>query len=166
MMLTSAEHVRDAARCRELGIAQYLTKPIRRAELQAAVARALSGEPTVPDSAQAIVRSQTDSPAGPKCRILLAEDNIVNQRVARHMMERGGHTVVASGNGREALTALENGAFDMVFMDVQMPELDGFEAAAEIRRTERDGHTHIPIIAITARAMTGDRERCLAGGHG
>jgi two-component system sensor histidine kinase/response regulator len=102
--------------------------------------------------------------SGPAMRILLAEDNLVNQRVAVRLLEREGHTVVVAGNGREALRVLETQVFDMILMDVQMPEMDGLETTAIIRATEKGAGKHIPIVAMTAHAMTGDRERCVAAG--
>ena len=97
-------------------------------------------------------------------RILLAEDNIVNQRVAARLLEKRGHSVVIVGTGREALSALRNENFDLVLMDIQMPEMDGFEATRAIREEESGTNRHIPIIAMTAHAMTGDRDLCLAAG--
>jgi CheY-like chemotaxis protein len=97
-------------------------------------------------------------------RILLAEDNVVNQKVAVHLLEKRGHRVVVAGSGREALAILERDPFDLVLMDVQMPELDGFETTAQIRAREKPRGTHLPIVAMTAYAMKGDRERCLAAG--
>ena len=97
-------------------------------------------------------------------RILLAEDNAVNQQLAVRLLEKSGHTVGMAGTGREALAALEREGFDLVLMDVQMPETDGLEATAAIREKERVTHGHVPIIAMTAHAMAGDRERCLAAG--
>jgi two-component system, sensor histidine kinase and response regulator len=96
--------------------------------------------------------------------VLLAEDNPVNQRLAVRLLEKRGHSVVVAGNGREALEALEKQSFDLVFMDVQMPEMDGLEATAAIREKEKGSGVHRPIIALTAHAMKGDRERCLASG--
>ncbi|MGH9455415.1 MAG: response regulator, partial [Terriglobia bacterium] len=96
--------------------------------------------------------------------ILLAEDNPVNQRLAVRLIEKRGHTVVVAENGREALAALEKQTFDLVLMDVQMPEMDGFEATAAIRKLDDLRGTHLPVIAMTAHAMKGDRERCLAAG--
>jgi len=97
-------------------------------------------------------------------RILLAEDNPVNQRLASRLLEKRGHSVVVAGNGREALEVLEKEYFDLVFMDVQMPVMDGFEATAAIRKKEGDSGIHLPVVALTAHAMKGDREKCLAGG--
>ena len=97
-------------------------------------------------------------------RVLLAEDGLVNRKVATGFLERWGHTVVVANNGREALAALEHGTFDLVLMDVHMPELDGFEATAAVRARERGSGRRLPIVAMTADAMAGDRERCLAAG--
>jgi two-component system, sensor histidine kinase and response regulator len=97
-------------------------------------------------------------------RVLLAEDNLVKQRLASRKLEKRGHSVVVAGNGLEALEALEKESFDLVFMDVQMPEMDGFEATAAIRKGERGTGIHLPVVALTAHAMKGDREKCLAGG--
>ena len=99
-----------------------------------------------------------------RLRILLAEDNAINQRLALRLLEKCGHQVAVTTNGREALAALDNGNFDVVLMDIQMPEMDGFEATAAIRSKERIVGTHLPIIAMTAHAMTGDRERCIGAG--
>jgi CheY-like chemotaxis protein len=96
--------------------------------------------------------------------VLVAEDNIVNQRVAAGLLTRRGHDVTVVSNGREALDALQHGAFDLVLMDVQMPDMDGFEATAAIRAWERDSGRHVRIVAMTAHALVEDRERCLAAG--
>lgn len=166
MMLSSADGADDAARCRSLGIAQYLRKPVAQSELFNAIQTALGS--------RAVNRSshspQTHSPPGPATQanrlfnILLAEDNVINQRVATRILEKRGHTVVAVSNGQEAVQSLECEKFDLVLMDVQMPEMDGLEATAAIRRTERRTGSHVPIIAMTAHAMKGDRERCLEAG--
>jgi CheY-like chemotaxis protein len=96
--------------------------------------------------------------------ILLAEDNVVNQRVAQALLERDGHTVDVVNNGAEAVTAARATIYDVILMDIQMPELGGFEATAAIRKDDRDGHRHVPIVAMTAHAMDGDRAECLAHG--
>jgi CheY-like chemotaxis protein len=96
--------------------------------------------------------------------VLIAEDNAVNQRLVSRLLEKRGHQVVVAANGREALEAMERQSFDIVLMDLQMPELDGFEATAALRAREAGHGTHLPVIALTAHAMKGDRERCLAAG--
>ncbi len=101
---------------------------------------------------------------GPGLRILLAEDNRVNQMVALRILQKAGHTVVVAGNGRDALAALERERFDLILMDVQMPQMSGLEATAAIREGERRTGRHIPIVALTAHALQGDRERCLEAG--
>ncbi len=164
MMLTSGERQGDVQRCRELGITSYLTKPVRRAELHAAIVKALNARPAGQAEQRTSPASSRQAPESSGLRILLVEDNAINQRVAFRMLEDGGHAVVIASNGRDALVALEPGAFDLVLMDVQMPEMDGFEATRAIRRNEQGKNRHIPIIAMTAHAMTGDKERCLAVG--
>ena len=165
MMLTSAGHRGDAARCQELGVAAYLLKPIRQSELREAIARVL-GAREQDGAIPLITRFSVQDAREPSSflRVLLAEDNAVNQRLAVRLLEKRGHHVVVAGNGREALEALEKGSFDLVFMDVQMPEMDGLEATAAIRDKEKSSGLHQPIIALTAHAMKGDREKCLAGG--
>jgi CheY-like chemotaxis protein len=155
------------ARCRELGIEAYLTKPVSRDELHAAILKALAGASRFPQAGDAgpgaAPRKSVSRPKGP-LRILLAEDNMVNQKVVVHFLEKEGHTVQIAANGREAVSALERERFDLVLMDVQMPEMDGFEATAAIRARERFTGARLPILAMTAHAMSGDRERCLAAG--
>jgi CheY-like chemotaxis protein len=166
MMLASDRRAGDTARCRELGVACYLTKPITQSELLDAILVAL-GQRTQETAPAAVVAQPAVRPAGRSLRILLAEDNAVNKALAVRLLEKRGHRVVVAGNGRDALQALGQaglGRFDAVLMDVQMPEMDGFEAAAAIRASEKVTGTHIPIIAMTAHAMAGDRERCLAAG--
>jgi signal transduction histidine kinase/DNA-binding response OmpR family regulator len=164
LMLTSSEHQGDATRCREMGIPLYLTKPVARADLRAAVVAALglSAQPYATHSAP--VSGPLRSRVGSTLRILLTEDNVVNQRLALRILQKEGHNVVVAGNGREALEKLSKSEFDVVLMDVQMPDMDGFEATAAIRKTEIVTKHHMPVIAMTAHAMTGDRERCLAAG--
>ena len=165
MMLTSAGHRGDAARCEELGVSAYLLKPIRQSELREAVARVL-GTKEQEGAIPLITRYSLQGSQEPSAslRILLAEDNLVNQRLAARLLEKRGHTVVVAGNGREALKAFENEGFDLLLMDLQMPEMDGFEATVAIRKKEKDSGNHLPIVALTAHAMKGDREKCLAVG--
>ncbi len=165
MMLTSAGHRGDAARCQELGVAAYLLKPIRQSELREAIARVLGAHAehgAIPLITRFSLHDGRDPAAS--LSVLLAEDNPVNQRLAVRLLEKRGHHVVVAGNGAEALTAMEKHDFDLVFMDVQMPEMDGLEATAVIRGKEKITGKHQPIIALTAHAMKGDREKCIAGG--
>jgi PAS domain S-box-containing protein len=165
LMLTSAGHRGDAELCRKLGIAAYLMKPIRQSELREAIARVLGErEQTRAIAPAASPNLQEARHPDRVLRILVAEDNIVNQRLAVRLLEKRGHRVVVAGNGREALEALAKDTFDLVFMDVQMPEVDGFEATAGIRKREEGTGRHQAVIALTAHAMKEDRERCLAGG--
>ncbi len=163
MMLSSANRREDAARCRELGVASYLTKPIRQSTLLDAIMTALGTSASVEERTPGEVQP-TAAGAGRSLRLLLAEDNPVNQRLAVSLLEKRGHRIVVAGTGREALAALDDGPFDAVLMDVQMPEMDGFEATAAIRARESATGAHIPIVAMTAHALQGDRERCLAAG--
>jgi PAS domain S-box-containing protein len=165
MMLTSAGHRGDAARCQELGVAAYLLKPIRQSELREAIARVLGAhgrEGALP----LITRFSLQDEPSPAAflRVLVAEDNPVNLRLAVRLLEKRGHRVAVVVNGREALQALDKEKFDLVFMDVQMPEMDGVEATAAIREKEKGSGLHTPIIALTANAMKGDREKYLASG--
>jgi signal transduction histidine kinase/CheY-like chemotaxis protein len=167
MMLTSAGHKGDAVRCQELGVAAYLLKPIRQSELREAIARVLGADHHT-GPIPLITRYSLHDEREPSAvlRVLVAEDNAVNQRLAVRMLEKRGHQVVVAGNGQEALEAIEKDTFDLVLMDVQMPEMDGFEATAVLRGREHekgDG-VRLPVIALTAHAMKGDRERCLAAG--
>jgi two-component system, sensor histidine kinase and response regulator len=163
MMLSSAGQRGDAKRCRELGIAAYLTKPVRQAELLDAILTALGTKP-IKEALPALVTRHSLRENSKHLCILLVEDNAVNQKLAARLLEKRGHTVAIAGNGKEALAALEKQSFDLVFMDVQMPEMDGFEATAAIRGKEKTSGNHLPIIAMTAHAMAGDRERCLEAG--
>ena len=163
IMLSSAGHRGDAKRCRELGVAAYLTKPVRQAELLNAILTALGIKPKK-EALPALVTRHSLRENSKYLRILLVEDNAVNQKLAARLLEKRGHTVAIAGNGKEALAALERQSFDLVFMDVQMPEMDGYEATEAIRRKEKASGDHLPIIAMTAHAMAGDRERCLTAG--
>jgi len=163
MMLTSAGQRGEGAWCRELGIAAYLIKPVSQSELLDAILRVLATKAQSADDSRLVTRHSLRE-ARRSLRVLLAEDNAVNQKLASRLLEKQGHTVVVTSNGREAVEALGRQGFDLVMMDVQMPEMDGFEATAAIRRRENGTGVHVPIIAMTAHAMAGDRERCLAAG--
>jgi PAS domain S-box-containing protein len=160
MMLTSAGHLGDAARCRELGISAYLVKPIRQGELLEAICSVLN----LSTVKAPLVTRHTLREARNRARILLAEDNAVNQLLAVRVLERRGYIVSVVGTGRQALAALAKEEFDLVLMDVQMPEMDGLETTAVIRERERSTNHHVPIIAMTAHALRGDEERCLSAG--
>jgi two-component system sensor histidine kinase/response regulator len=166
VMLTSVGQPGDAARCRELGVAAYLTKPVKPSELRGAILLALGVR--FPERDQpALVTRHSLREARQNGRILLVEDNRINQLVARRLLEKRGHTVVVANNGREALAILDEAAFagfECVLMDVQMPEMGGFECTAIIREKERLTGFRLPIIAMTAHAMKGDEARCLAAG--
>ncbi len=165
MMLTSAGHRGDAARCQELGVVAYLLKPIRQSELREAIARVL-GAKEQKGAIPLITRYSLYDEREPSAslRVLLTEDNPVNQRLATRLLEKRGHHVTVARNGREALVVLEKETFDLVLMDLQMPEMDGFEATAAIREQEKGSGKHHQIVALTAHAMKGDREKCLAAG--
>lgn len=163
VMLTSGGQRGDGQRCKQLGIAAYLIKPILQSELLEALLLALGSGSAVAQPDLAALR-QSLRREGRPLRVLLAEDNAVNQRVAVRLLEKQGHTVVVASDGRKALEALARERFDVVLMDVQMPVMDGVETTAAIREKEKATGIHIPIIAMTAHAMTGDRERFLASG--
>jgi two-component system, sensor histidine kinase and response regulator len=160
MMLTSSGQYGDSAKCRELGISAYLTKPINAADLLGAIRRVLEPRQAATEPAPR-VRAE---PAVRHVKVLLVEDNLVNQRVAVGLLANRGHDVHVAGNGREALEAIEREPFDVVLMDLQMPEMGGIEATAAIRTREQQTGGHLRIVAMTAHTMRGDRERCLAAG--
>ena len=163
MMLSSSAHHDESNKCREVGIATHLTKPVDQRELLSAIGRVLAQEPgqRAPLPASML---PADLPER-RLHILLAEDNVVNQRLAATLLERRGHKVTIAANGQEALAAVSAQPFDVALMDVQMPEMGGFEATAAIRAAESErGTPRLAIIAMTAHAMKGDRERCLAAG--
>ena len=161
ILLAGGKLAGDEQRCRRLGAAALLKKPARQSELRAAMLAALAQPAAKPEAGAATLFPQA---GGSPLRVLLAEDNVVNQRVGLRLIEKFGHSVVVVGDGRQAVRAVEEQDFDVVFMDVQMPELDGIEATAAIRERERSTGKHHTIIAMTAHAMKGDRERCLAAG--
>jgi CheY-like chemotaxis protein len=163
VLLTSGGLRGDALRCRKLGISAYLPKPIKQSELFDALMGVLGSHPGGGPAAPLVTHHQLRK-IRKHYRILLAEDNAVNQKVAVRMLEKNGHSVVVANNGHEALQELGREAFDIVLMDVQMPEMNGFEATAAIREEEKGKGRHIPIIALTAHAIRGDEERCLKAG--
>ncbi|MGO9273685.1 MAG: response regulator [Terriglobia bacterium] len=163
IMLTSAGQRGDAARCRELGVAAYLIKPFGQSELFDAIVRVLGAGESHSAPATLVTRHSLRE-GKRRLHVLLAEDNAVNQKLAARLLEKHGHHVTVTSNGREALVALDQESFDVVLMDVQMPEMDGFEATAAIRAREQSTGRHLPIVAMTAHAMQGDQERCLAAG--
>ncbi|MDG3005851.1 hybrid sensor histidine kinase/response regulator [Paludisphaera mucosa] len=167
VMLTSNDESGKAALCRSLGIAARLTKPVRRSELFATIVDLVSSPPDGGGRDHEGPARVVDvaTPVGRRLKILLAEDHVVNQKVIRGMLAKRGHSVAIAGDGRRALAARGGAAFDLILMDVQMPDMDGFEAVAAIRDDERArGLPRLPVVALTAHAMKGDRERCLAAG--
>jgi PAS domain S-box-containing protein len=162
MMLTSGDYPNDISRCEQLGIASYLLKPVKQSELLEAVMLALGAvafqEEDVETAATEPIRQMQP------LKVLVAEDSLVNQKLAEGLLRKHGHTITVVNNGREAIAALISESFDLVLMDVQMPEMDGLEATTTIRAREKQSGDHIPIIAMTAHAMEGDRERCLDAG--
>jgi PAS domain S-box-containing protein len=165
MMLTSGGQRNDAARCEQLGVAAYLLKPVRRAELREAIERVLGSAADL--GQETLITEKTleegrDEDAA--LRILLAEDNAVNQKLATKLLEKRGHHVEVVANGLQALAALRRAQYDLVLMDVQMPEMDGLEATRSLRSSEAGTDRHQPVIAMTALVMQGDKERCLAAG--
>jgi len=161
ILITSFGQKGDAAHCKEVGISGYLMKPVRQSDLLDGIKVALghSVEEKIP-----VITSYTIQEARRRLNILLAEDNLVNQKLAAKLLGKRGHRVVVASNGKEALVKLEGERFDLILMDVQMPEMDGFEATHRIREGEKQTGRHMPIVAMTAHATKGDRERCLEAG--
>jgi CheY-like chemotaxis protein len=172
LMLSSGDQRNMEVRCRQVGVSIYLRKPIARSELWEAMLAALGrpvrreiqgGKTTCSDALHPLQHGLEMTPKQ-QLRILLAEDNAINQRLVVRLLEKHGHIVQVASTGREVLSALAQQPVDLVLMDVQMPEMDGLEATAVIREEERQRGGHLPIIALTAHAMKGDQERCLATG--
>jgi two-component system, sensor histidine kinase and response regulator len=163
MMLSSSGFRGDSARCRELGLTAFLTKPIKQSQLLDAILMAL-GTSAAPLKSTPLITRHDLSQAHARYDILLTEDNIINQKLAVRILENRGHRVTVAGNGREALEAVKQKNFDAVLMDVQMPVMDGFQATAAIREMEKAGGRRLPIIAMTAHAMADDRAKCLDAG--
>jgi PAS domain S-box-containing protein len=165
MMFSSAGQRGDGARCQELGVSAYLLKPIRQSELRGAIFRVLNaGDMNVQFPLVTRYNLEGTATQQVSLRILLAEDNLVNQRLATRLLEKRGHQVTVAGNGLEALAAAGKNTFDLVLMDLQMPDMDGFEATAALREREMETGIRLPVIALTAHALKGDRERCLEAG--
>jgi CheY-like chemotaxis protein/HPt (histidine-containing phosphotransfer) domain-containing protein len=173
MMLTSAGLRGDAARCRELGVLAYLTKPISQSELRRAILKVLGlkvlglkvlGAQSSGAAPASLITRHSLREAGRPARTLVADDDRVNQALVVRLLEKQGHEAVTVDNGRDALVRLEQQDFDLALIDVEMPEMGGLETVALIREKESATGAHLPIIAMTAHAMKGDQERCLAAG--
>jgi len=174
ILLTSADVKQCSARCQELGIRNYLTKPVKQVDLHDAIVRTLSLAPEKPRASYAltpaeaddlpVLRQEHDYGASGQLRILLAEDNLTNQLLVTNLLKKRGHIVVPARSGKEALAAWAAEKFDLIVMDVQMPEMNGLEATAAIREAEKSNGFHTPILALTAHSTDSDRERCLAAG--
>ena len=162
MMLTSADQQGDIAHCRQIGIECYLVKPVHPTELRSAIEIVLQKPSS--DTGAAIVTRSSLAAANSALRILIAEDNAVNQKFLQRLLERMGHVTAVANNGVQAVDFFRTGNFDVIFMDVQMPEMDGYAATVAIRDLEKHSGLHIPIIAMTAHALKGDREKCLEAG--
>jgi signal transduction histidine kinase/DNA-binding response OmpR family regulator/HPt (histidine-containing phosphotransfer) domain-containing protein len=162
MMLTSVAQADGVERCGKLGLSVYVVKPVSDSDLFDAM-MSIRGARTEPKLDLHVAEAPGNKAAG-GLRILLAEDNPVNQEVAQQMLQKRGHTVTIASNGREALKLVAESEFDLILMDIQMPEMDGFQSTAAIRELEKKGSRRTPIVAMTAHAMKGDRERCLEGG--
>jgi PAS domain S-box-containing protein len=163
MMLSSVGERGDGARCRALGVAAYLTKPLRPLLLLDAIRAVLTGQTQASESGRLVTRHSLRE-SQRSLRVLVAEDNAVNRRLIVRLLEKRGHVPLVAANGREALAEVARQDIDVALMDIQMPEMDGFEATLAIRKIEAGTGRHLPIIALTAHAMSGDRERCLAAG--
>jgi CheY-like chemotaxis protein len=163
MMLSSAGQRGEALRCKQLGIAAYLTKPVSSSDLLNSVLSAL-GTGVKGRKEPSLVNWNSLREDQRRLRVLVAEDNPVNQVLALRMLEKLGHTITLASNGREALEALDQHPFDIIFLDVQMPEMNGIDAVRAIRENERTTGSHVPTIALTAHAMSGDREHCFEVG--
>jgi CheY-like chemotaxis protein len=158
LMFSAADSATEAARINAAGVAVTVIKPVKQSALLNAIFQVLGESPRVS------IQSASNGQNVPALRVLVAEDNAVNRLVAHRLLQKKGHSIVLAHNGREALERIQAEHFDIVLMDVQMPDLDGYTATAEIRKLEANNGKHVPIIGVTAHAMEGDRERCLAAG--
>ena len=166
LLVSANRHLVDPEQCRQAGVKHWVTKPVGQSELLDAILSAL-GVSVAEEKLVEPSLSAQEAPRGRSLKILLSEDNLVNQKLAIRLLEKAGHQVTLAGTGREAVAAWERAGvpgFDIILMDIQMPEMDGMEATAEIRRREALSGRHFPILAMTAHAMRGDRERCIASG--
>jgi two-component system, sensor histidine kinase and response regulator len=175
MMLSSADRPDDISRCQTLGIVRYLRKPVIRSALLNAILEVLASRtsrpavraetaPVVSSGVPTMAETPRASDDASKSRILLVEDNAINQKLALKLLAKWGYAVQVASDGQAAIEAIERASFDIVLMDVQMPVMDGFQATEVIRNREQGNGTHLPIVAMTAHAMQGDRERCLEAG--
>jgi CheY-like chemotaxis protein len=162
ILLTSGARPVDVQRCGQLQVAAHLMKPVKQSELFDAIGMALGVAVRSDEEATALEGKR--APQLPPLQVLLAEDSLVNQKLAIGLLEKHGHSVVVANHGKEAIAKLASQQFDVVLMDVEMPEMDGLETTAVIRTREQQTGEHIPIIAMTAHALKGDRERCLEAG--
>jgi two-component system, sensor histidine kinase and response regulator len=161
-MLASIGQRGDAAHCREFGISAYLLKPARQSELFDTLCRVVGSSPQA--QSPALITRHTLRAERGRLQILVAEDNPVNQTLAIRLLEKRGYLVTVAGDGRAALAALEKQSYEVILMDVQMPEMDEFQATAAIRAKEASGAARTPIIAMTGHALKGDQGRCLGAG--
>ncbi len=172
MMLDSLGLKNSLEHCRKLGIRNSIVKPVNQSDLLDALMKTGIVSDALAEGHADLAMDTEAKPSsvfaqeGPvrRLHILLAEDNPVNQKLAVRILEKMGHSVTVADDGEEALAALAGKDFDLVLMDIQMPKMDGFETTRAIREQERETGGHIPIIAMTAHALKGDRERCLAAG--
>jgi CheY-like chemotaxis protein len=160
IMLTSSDQPGDLQACERLGVSACLRKPVKQRELSEAITHCLLGEP-FRKSRQTVAAKHRELPP---LNVLLAEDSAVNQRLAVALLQKHRHQVTVVDNGRAAVDAVEGSAYDLVLMDVQMPDMDGLQATQAIRQRERDTGQHVPIVAMTAHALKGDREKCIQVG--
>ena len=163
LMVASGERPGDAQIADVFGVSSYLTKPVRQSKLLHSINAALDGQSPGGERSREPT-GRLEGISARSLRVLLAEDNAVNRKLAARVLEKRGHTVVLAQDGLEAVAAFKKDHFDVVLMDVQMPRMDGFEATAAVRRHEEATGSHVPVIAMTAKAMKGDRERCLEAG--